>query len=110
MTTEISKLSERAKKQLADICGDLTPEETISKLIDAEYSKHTMSLDEAADYLHMSASTLYKKIKAHLIPAHKPFGNWIFYRTELDKLLADSRQDTSREIEEKAAKILAGIR
>jgi excisionase family DNA binding protein len=68
-----------------------------------------MSLREAAQYLGYSESNLREKVKAKLIPAHRPFGKWILVKRDLDNLLRESRQEVASASDQEAARRLAGI-
>ena len=69
----------------------------------AALNKETLNLKEAARYLNMSCSHLYKLTSAKEIPHYKPRGKQVFFeRKELDKWLLQNRQTPKAEIEQAA--------
>jgi excisionase family DNA binding protein len=69
----------------------------------AALNKETLNLKEAARYLNMSCSHLYKLTSAKEIPHYKPRGKQVFFeRKELDQWLLQNRQKTKAEIEQAA--------
>jgi excisionase family DNA binding protein len=69
----------------------------------AALNKETLNLKEAARYLNMSCSHLYKLTSAKEIPHYKPRGKQVFFeRKELDKWLLQNRQTTKAEMEQAA--------
>jgi len=69
----------------------------------AALNKETLNLKEAARYLNMSCSHLYKLTSAKEIPHYKPRGKQVYFeRRELDKWLLQNRQTTKAEIEQAA--------
>jgi excisionase family DNA binding protein len=66
-------------------------------------NKEVLNLKEAARYLNMSCSHLYKLTSAKEIPHYKPRGKQVFFeRKELDRWLLQNRQTTKAEIEQAA--------
>ena len=66
-------------------------------------NKEVLNLKEAARYLNMSCSHLYKLTSAKEIPHYKPRGKQVYFeRRELDKWLLQNRQTTKAEIEQAA--------
>jgi excisionase family DNA binding protein len=66
-------------------------------------NKDVLNLKEAARYLNVSCSHLYKLTSAKEIPHYKPRGKQVFFeRKELDKWLLQNRQTTKAEIEQAA--------
>ena len=66
-------------------------------------NKEVLNLKEAARYLNVSCSHLYKLTSAKEIPHYKPRGKQVFFeRKELDKWLLQNRQTTKAEIEQAA--------
>ena len=61
-----------------------------------------LSIEQAAAYLNISLSTLYRYTSQRLIPHHKPGKVIYFYREELDAWLQGSRKLTRKQIEEGA--------
>jgi excisionase family DNA binding protein len=79
--------------------------ESIERKLDelAVANKDVLNLKEAARYLNMSCSHLYKLTSAKEIPHYKPRGKQVFFeRKELDKWLLQNRQTTKAEIEQAA--------
>jgi excisionase family DNA binding protein len=69
----------------------------------AALNKETLNLKEAARYLNMSCSHLYKLTSAKEIPHYKPRGKQVFFeRKELDRWLLQNRQTTKAEMEQAA--------
>jgi len=66
-------------------------------------NKEVLNLKEAAKYLNVSCSHLYKLTSAKEIPHFKPRGKQVFFeRKELDSWLLQNRQKTKAEIEQAA--------
>ncbi len=55
-----------------------------------------LKLKEAADYLKMGRSTLYKFVGEGTIPAHKIGREWRFDAEELDKWMKSGRKTSSK--------------
>jgi excisionase family DNA binding protein len=69
--------------------------------------KNVLNFNEAARYLELSSSHLYKLTSAGSIPFYKPNGKKIYFnRTELDEWLLRNRSETQDEIDRKAADYL----
>jgi excisionase family DNA binding protein len=69
--------------------------------------KDVLNLTEAHAYLDISASHLYKLTSQKLIPHFCPQGKKLYFRREeLDQWLLRNRQDSTDEIETKAANYL----
>ena len=67
----------------------------------AALNKETLNLKEAARYLNVSCSHLYKLTYTKEIPHYKPRGKQIYFeKRELDKWLLQNRQTTKAEIEQ----------
>ena len=66
-------------------------------------TKEVLTSDEAARYLGISKSYLYKLTMRQLIPHYKPLGKMCYFnRQELEAWLQVNRVSTSEEIEQKA--------
>jgi excisionase family DNA binding protein len=79
--------------------------ESIERKLDelAVANKDVLNLKEAAKYLNISCSHLYKLTSAKEIPHYKPRGKQVFFeRKELDRWLLQNRQTTKAEIEQAA--------
>ena len=79
--------------------------ESIERKLDelAVANKDVLNLKEAARYLNMSCSHLYKLTSAKEIPHYKPRGKQVFFeRKELDRWLLQNRQTTKAEMEQAA--------
>ena len=62
-----------------------------------------LSLSEAAKYLNISKSTLYKKTCSQLISFYKPTGkNIYFLKSDLNKYLLRNKRVGEQELEQKA--------
>jgi len=69
----------------------------------AALNKEVLNFTEAAKYLNLSKSHLYKLTSAKEIPHFKPRGKQVFFeRKELDQWLLQNRQKTKAEIEQAA--------
>jgi len=67
-------------------------------------TKTVLSPSEAADYIGITLSHLYKLTSSRLIPFSKPNGKMIFFsRAELDEWLLSSPVKTSKQLESEAA-------
>lgn len=67
--------------------------DNIQKIMDEQLKqqKRFMNLNQAADYLDLSPSYLYKLVSKGAIHAHKPNGKKIYFsREELDKWVMDA--------------------
>ncbi len=66
-------------------------------------SKPFLTLTEAAEFIGVSTSYLYKKTAAREIPFHRPDDAKLIYfdRTELTSWVLSNRQDTKLEVNEK---------
>ena len=66
-------------------------------------NKEVLNLKEAAKYLNVSCSHLYKLTYSKQIPHYKPRGKQVYFeKRELDKWLLQNRQTTKAEIEQAA--------
>jgi excisionase family DNA binding protein len=66
-------------------------------------NKEVLNLKEAARYLDVSRSHLYKLTYSKEIPHYKPRGKQIYFeKRELDRWLLQNRQKTKAEIEQAA--------
>jgi excisionase family DNA binding protein len=69
--------------------------------------KDVLNLNEACSYLDLSASHVYKMTSQKQIPHFCPQGKKLYFkRTELDEWLLRNRQDSTDEIETRAANYL----
>lgn len=65
--------------------------------------KEILSLKEAATYIGVSYSHLYKLTSKRKIPCYCPQGKLLYFkRSELDEWLLRNRRDTQEEISQKA--------
>lgn len=89
--------------------------EFLKKLINIEtmlehqnlLQKEVLNLNEAGAYLNISASHMYKLTSQKQIPHFCPQGKKLYFRREeLDHWLLRNRQDSSDEIETRAANYL----
>ena len=65
-----------------------------------------LSLDQLADYLRMSKSTVYKKTSLRKIPFIKIGKKLLFRKDAIDKWLEEHRHETTEEINEGATCLL----
>ena len=66
-------------------------------------TKEVLTSDEAAQYLGISKSYLYKMTMKQKIPHYKPMGKMVyFYRKELEQWVLANRISTADEISERA--------
>lgn len=69
--------------------------------------KNVLNFNEAAVFLEVSHSHLYKLTSSGKIPFYKPNGKKIYFnRAELEEWLLRNRNETNAEIEQKAADYL----
>ena len=65
--------------------------------------KSMLTTEEAAAYLHVSKSYLYKQTSKKLIPYYKPTGKLCYFKkSDLDAWLMNGRVSTQDEIEQRA--------
>lgn len=92
-----------------------TSNEILSKLDEIHeilVSQHRapLSLDEAAAYLKVSKSTLYKLTSENAIPFFRPGGKKILFdKSDLDNWVRSKRVDTYAELERQAASHGSGL-
>ena len=60
-----------------------------------------LTVDEAANYLHISVHTLYGMTSKNKIPYHKPGKKLYFLRSELEDWVASGRRSTNEELKQK---------
>ena len=66
--------------------------------------KKVLTFDEAANYMGMSKSCLYKLTSQKIVPHYKPNGKMIYFeREELETYLLSVRVKTQSEIDEAAS-------
>ncbi|HKM94486.1 MAG TPA: helix-turn-helix domain-containing protein [Prolixibacteraceae bacterium] len=69
--------------------------------------KEVLSFNEAAIYLEVSHSHLYKMTSTGVVPSYKPNGKKLYFnRKELDSWLLSNKQFSQQEIEQEAANYL----
>ena len=69
--------------------------------------KEVLSFNEAAIYLEVSHSHLYKMTSTGIVPSYKPNGKKLYFnRKELDSWLLSNKQFSQQEIEQEAANYL----
>ena len=88
--------------------------QTLADMISANValnSKEVLTVDEAARYMGIAKSTLYKMMMRREIPYSKPNGKVCFFdRQELEAWLMSNRVATSDEIRDKAQAYCARTR
>ena len=80
--------------------------ETLEKTIQQQSAmlKSVLGLPEAAQYLGISCSYLYKLTASRKLPCYKPNGKKIYFsRKELDEWLLRNRKITQDELDQQAA-------
>jgi excisionase family DNA binding protein len=81
--------------------------ESIEKMLTEQnmLKKEVLNFNEAAIYLEVSHSHLYKLTSTGTIPAYKPNGKKLYFnRQELNEWLLSNRQTSLSEIEEQASR------
>ena len=69
--------------------------------------KEVLTFNEAAIYLEVSHSHLYKMTSTGVVPSYKPNGKKLYFnRKELDSWLLSNKQCSQEEIEQQAANYL----
>ena len=72
--------------------------------IQAQEAKNILTLEEVAEYTHLSKSYVYKLTSNGDIPYYKPNGKQLYFkRTEIDEWLLTNRNKTNQEIEREIA-------
>ena len=85
--------------KLTEIADKLSEQNILQKTV--------LNLSEAANYLDISESHLYKLTSSRQIPHFCPQGKKLYFRRdELDTWLQRNRQDSSEEIEKQAVNYL----
>lgn len=65
--------------------------------------KQVLNFNEAADYIDVSRSNLYKMTSDGKVPFYKPNGKKLYFnRLELDKWLLRNKQESEQELDELA--------
>lgn len=84
----------------ADVIKQITDDVTANTLFT---SKLILTSDEAAKYLGVSKSYLYKMTMKASIPCYKPMGKMLYFnRLELEQWLQNNRCSTDAELAQKA--------
>jgi excisionase family DNA binding protein len=65
-----------------------------------------LTVEEAADYLRVSKSFVYKLIQHRKVPHFKPDARPKFYRKDLDAYMQSGKVSTIEELEKKATKLV----
>ena len=72
--------------------------------IQAQEAKNILTLEDVAEYTHLSKSYVYKLTSKGDIPYYKPNGKQLYFkRTEIDEWLLTNRNKTNQEIEREIA-------
>ena len=72
--------------------------------IQAQEAKNILTLEEVAEYTHLSKSYVYKLTSKGDIPYYKPNGKQLYFKgTEIDEWLLTNRNKTNQEIEREIA-------
>ena len=84
---------------------------TIIKRMDMKSERNLMTTTEAARYLGLKPSYLYKMMMRRAIPYYKPNGKLCFFsKADLDAWLTNIRVRSQAEIDSDAARYLANRR
>lgn len=59
----------------------------------AKAAGNVLTIDELADYLRISKSTLYKLAQERRLPAQKVGRHWRFHRDTIDRWLSESQKE-----------------
>lgn len=71
-------------------------------------TKEVLTSDEAARYMGISKSYLYKLTMRAAIPCYKPMGKMVYFnRQELESWLQSNRAATDTELTDKANRLMA---
>ncbi len=74
-------------------------------------NKSVLSFEEAARYLSLAESYLYKLTSSQQIPFYKPLGKKLYFKSEeLDSWMLQRRVQTTAEIEAAARNHVSGVR
>lgn len=96
--TNKSAQDTQAQRNIADLQKSMAFLENL--LIPA---KETLTLEEAAVFLGMKRSTLYKMTHEHTIPFYRPNGKMIYFeKSDLLEWVRQNREDSIDEIAEEA--------
>jgi excisionase family DNA binding protein len=90
-----------SKRELEDIICQAVAEalQAFSGSFQQKETKKYLSVEEAAKYLNVSTSTIYRKVQDREIP-HLKKGKYLYFRPEeLDAYLLEGRQKTVVELE-----------
>ena len=94
------KLKQNLEERLANIERKLD--------IQAQEAKNILTLEEVAEYTHLSKSYVYKLTSKGDIPYYKPNGKQLYFkRTEIDEWLLTNRNKTNQEIEREIEREIA---
>lgn len=83
--------------------------DSIEKMLSEQnmLKKEVLTFNEAAIYLEVSHSHLYKMTSTGVVPSYKPNGKKLYFnRKELDLWLLSNKQLSKEEIEKEAANYL----
>ncbi len=69
----------------------------------------TLNVCEAAKYLRIASSTLYKKTSDKVIPHYKTGKNLFFKKTDLDNYIEENKVKSTKELDEAAIEIVTTI-
>lgn len=89
-------------KQLSELQGRITHLEDI-----LHQGKEVLNLDEAAKFMDISRSTLYKMPHEQVVPFYKPNGKMVFFeKAALLAWIQQNRYSSKTEISEEARRII----
>ena len=87
------------------IMGKEEMQQVVDNVVDKTLfcTKEVLTSDEAARYMGISRSYLYKLTMRKEIPHYKPMGKVVYFnRAELEQWLQSNRVSTTSEVEQKA--------
>lgn len=88
-----------SKQQLQEVVESALRKVLDEKKQDVPNGEGPLTISQAADYLNLSITTLYRYTSQRRIPHHKPGKNLYFYKAEMDQWLIEHKKLTRKEIE-----------
>lgn len=73
-------------------------------------SETIFNVTQAAEFLHLSVSTLYVKVCRREVPFNKQGKRLYFYKNELNEWIRQGRKKTFSEIQQEAVQYTPGVR
>jgi len=112
LTLDVIEQAKKDSHRIAEIHGFLERfaniDEFVSFIEDVQnklfYLKEALTTQEAAQYLGMKVSTLYKKTMNNELPFYAPCGKRLYFkRTELEKWMLQNRHASNEEMQAEAS-------